>query len=65
MRFRSFEEAKALADMGIIPAGAYTNKAYLSDKVAFTQAHRKRNDSFTTRKTSGRFIDCGFRKTMP
>lgn len=27
------EEARAMADMGIIPAGAYSNKAYLSDKV--------------------------------
>lgn len=27
------DEARSLADMGIIPAGAYNNKAYLSDKV--------------------------------
>jgi len=27
------DEARAMADMGIIPAGAYSNKAYLSDKV--------------------------------
>jgi len=27
------QEARSLADMGIIPAGAYSNKAYLSDKV--------------------------------
>lgn len=33
------EEARALANMGIIPAGAYTNKAYLSDKVNIKLAH--------------------------
>lgn len=34
------EEARAMADMGIIPAGAYTNKAYLSDKVDAKVPHR-------------------------
>ena len=34
------EEARAMADMGIIPAGAYTNKAYLSDKVAVKVSSR-------------------------
>lgn len=32
-------EARAMADMGIIPAGAYTNKAYLSDKVETNIPH--------------------------
>ena len=33
------EEAKMMASMGIIPAGAYNNKSYLSDKVAiYTQS---------------------------
>ncbi|MBP9613354.1 MAG: selenide, water dikinase SelD [Sulfurospirillum sp.] len=34
------EEAKAMADMGIIPAGAYTNKAYLGDKVEAKIPHK-------------------------
>lgn len=34
------DEARAMADMGIIPAGAYTNKAYLSDKVEVRVAHK-------------------------
>lgn len=34
------EEAKALANMGIIPAGAYSNKAYLSDKVEVKMTHQ-------------------------
>lgn len=33
-------EARAMADMGIIPAGAYTNKAYLSDKVEAKNPHK-------------------------
>ncbi len=32
-------EARAMADMGIIPAGAYSNKAYLSDKVEAKVPH--------------------------
>lgn len=33
------EEARAMADMGIIPAGAYSNKAYLSDKIDVKVSH--------------------------
>lgn len=34
------DEARAMADMGIIPAGAYTNKAYLSSKVEAKVPHK-------------------------
>ena len=34
------DEARMMADMGIIPAGAYTNKGYLSDKVNVKVAHK-------------------------
>lgn len=34
------EEAKSMADMGIIPAGAYTNKAHLRDKVEAKMPHK-------------------------
>jgi selenide,water dikinase len=34
------EAARGMADMGIIPAGAYTNKAYLSDKVEAKGPHK-------------------------
>ena len=34
------EEARLMADMGIIPAGAYTNKSYVSTKVATTSSHK-------------------------
>jgi len=34
------DEARALADMGIIPAGAYTNKSYLSSKVHAKVPHK-------------------------
>lgn len=34
------DEARAMADMGIIPAGAYTNKAYLSSKVEAKVLHK-------------------------
>jgi len=33
-------EAKELADMGIIPAGTYNNKFYLSDKIQFNQNYK-------------------------
>jgi len=34
------DEARAMADMGIIPAGAYTNKSYLSSKVHAKVPHK-------------------------
>lgn len=34
------DEARALADMGIIPAGAYNNKSYLSSKVHAKVPHK-------------------------
>lgn len=34
------EEARAMADMGIIPAGAYNNKSYLSSKVEVKVPHK-------------------------
>ena len=34
------EEARALADMGIIPAGAYNNKSYLNSKVEAKVPHK-------------------------
>ena len=34
------DEARAMADMGIIPAGAYNNKAYLSSKVEVKVPHK-------------------------
>lgn len=50
------EEAKALADMGIIPAGAYTNKAYLSDKVAVQKAHRNEIMLYDAQTSGGLLI---------
>lgn len=46
------EEARAMADMGIIPAGAYNNKAYVSDKVEVQNPH-KDEIMFYDAQTSG------------
>lgn len=44
-----------MADMGIIPAGAYTNKSYVGTKVATTSSHKDEILLYDA-QTSGRII---------
>jgi len=50
------EEARAMAAMGIIPAGAYTNKAYLDDKVARSHVHSDEIMLFDAQTSGGLLI---------
>ena len=50
------EEARAMAAMGIIPAGAYTNKAYLNDKVARSRVHSDEIMLFDAQTSGGLLI---------
>jgi selenide, water dikinase len=50
------DEARAMADMGIIPAGAYTNKAYLDDKVARSRVHSDEIMLFDAQTSGGLLI---------
>jgi selenide,water dikinase len=50
------EEARAMAAMGIIPAGAYTNKAYLDDKVARSRVHSDEIMLFDAQTSGGLLI---------
>ena len=59
-----FEEARSMAAMGIIPAGAYTNKAYLDDKVARTQVHSDEIILFDA-QTSGGLLMAVSQKDAP
>lgn len=50
------EEARAMAAMGIIPAGAYTNKAYLDDKVSRSKVHSDEIMLFDAQTSGGLLI---------
>jgi len=50
------EEARAMAAMGIIPAGAYTNKAHLDDKVTRSHAHSDEIMLFDAQTSGGLLI---------
>ena len=50
------KEARAMAAMGIIPAGAYTNKAYLDDKVARSHIHSDEIMLFDAQTSGGLLI---------
>jgi len=50
------EEARAMSAMGIIPAGAYTNKAYLDDKVARSRVHSDEIMLFDAQTSGGLLI---------
>ena len=50
------EEARIMANMGIIPAGAYTNKVYLSDKVARKAVHADEIILFDAQTSGGLLI---------
>ena len=50
------EEARVMAAMGIIPAGAYTNKAYLDDKVARSHVHSDEIMLFDAQTSGGLLV---------
>lgn len=50
------EEAKELADMGIIPAGTYNNKAYIGDKVKVLNSYKDEIFAYDAQTSGGLLI---------
>lgn len=50
------KEAKALADMGIIPAGTYNNRAFLSDKVEVKNSYKDEIFAYDAQTSGGLLI---------
>lgn len=50
------QEARVMADMGIIPAGAYTNKAYLNDKLKANNPHKDEMILYDAQTSGGLLI---------
>lgn len=50
------EEAKELADMGIIPAGTYNNRAYIGDKVKVLNSYKDEIFAYDAQTSGGLLI---------